>query len=143
MRIKLVKAKRPSSRVDCNNTLNFLMEHFRLCSSIDGLCDTCPLYKYCLDENHNNPELYKKKIKALQKWSDSNPPVPENNYDCTKTTDYLKVKTIICDGTSDCEKCIFRETWSVGGCVEMEKNEPDMAVKTVQAFADSHFKKEC
>ncbi len=70
-------------RANCNVTWIFLMEHLRLCKSIGDNCESCPLYCYCTDENHNNPMIYRKKINALQKWSDENP--PQNKIGRTKT----------------------------------------------------------
>lgn len=60
--------------MDCNKTIDFLLERKRLCDSQhDGVnpCDECPLEDICDEER--NSEIIKSAISRLQKWSDKHP----------------------------------------------------------------------
>ena len=60
--------------MDCNKTIDFLLERKRLCDSQhDGgnPCDECPLENIC--DEQSNAEIIKSAISRLQKWSDKHP----------------------------------------------------------------------
>lgn len=59
----------------------------------------------------------------------------ERKYDCSKTSDYLKVKLKICQN-HNCEKCLFRKEYGNGGCFEAEANEPEKAIEIAQKYAE-------
>jgi hypothetical protein len=60
--------------MDCNKTIDFLLERKRLCDSQhDGVnpCDECPLENIC--DEQSNAEIIKSAISRLQKWSNKHP----------------------------------------------------------------------
>ena len=60
--------------MDCNKTIDFLLERKRLCDSQhNGIepCDECPLEDIC--DEQSNVEIIKSAISRLQKWSDKHP----------------------------------------------------------------------
>ena len=60
--------------MDCNKTIDFLLERKRLCDSQhNGIepCDECPLED--IGDEQSNVEIIKSAISRLQKWSDKHP----------------------------------------------------------------------